>query len=539
MEGSTSRAAYFREYRKRKKAERLEMEAAAARVMPERVIHQPIVEDAAVLIRWIEDSLKVPTGPLMGRPFRIDAWQQDFIREALEPGVREAGLSVARKNGKSGVIAAVLLGCLVGPFNRLGWRAVVSSMTGNLAKELRQAVMLTAIASGLADQVQLRKAPPPGHIIGLNDARVDFLAADKATGHAVGADLALIDEAGLLQENHRDLWNALYTSISGRNGRFWAISIQGDGPMFAEMGARKDTSSVVWHHYAADPDANIWDESQWDKANPGLKGGIKSRNYMRDAAERAKASTANEMHFRAYDLNMPVNPDRETIVSVSDWVQCVQPHVEHEGDAIVAWDLGGSASMTCAAILYLGSWSLQVWGAFGDDPPLNQRARHDRMGTLYDRMVREGELQIMPGRVTPVVPFMQMVCGRVSRTSRILAMGCDRYRRAEAEQAFHEANVPAHVPVHWRGQGAHAKAHGSADVRAFQKAVYDTRVKCRQSTMMEAAIASSVLRYDNAGNPALDKAAKNARIDALSAAVIAVGIGTTIADKPLFKHHVI
>ena len=51
-------------------------------------------------------------------------------------GSGRRGLSVARKNGKSGVIAAVLLAHLAGPLNRPEWRGIVTSMTGELAKEL-------------------------------------------------------------------------------------------------------------------------------------------------------------------------------------------------------------------------------------------------------------------------------------------------------------------------------------------------------------------------------------------------------------------
>ena len=41
---------------------------------------------------------------------------------------------------------------------------------------------------------------------------------------------------------------------------------------------------------------------------------------------------------------------------------------------------------------------------------------------------------------------------------------------------------------------------------------------------MRRAIASTVLRFDGAGNPALDKATGRGRIDAVSAAVIACGL---------------
>lgn len=199
-----SRAAYFREYRKRKRAERARDEAESmAKAVQEPSWEGPV--DLAATIAWIEDTLKVPNGPLAGRPFRVEGWQAEWLHEVFADGVREAGMSVARKNGKSGFIAAVLLAGLLGPMNRRDWRGVVTSMTGFLAAEQRDAILSTAKASNLYDRIALYKAPPPGRIIGRRGARLDFLAADKATGHAIGCDLALLDEAGLMQENQRAL----------------------------------------------------------------------------------------------------------------------------------------------------------------------------------------------------------------------------------------------------------------------------------------------------------------------------------------------
>ena len=103
-----------------------------------------------------------------------------------------------------------------------------------------------------------------------------ILASAQGTGHALGADLAIVDEAGLLQESQRDLWAAVMSSVSGRDGRLLAISIQGDGPMFWELGERADDDSVVWEKYAAPDDAALDDEEAWALANPGLADGIKS-----------------------------------------------------------------------------------------------------------------------------------------------------------------------------------------------------------------------------------------------------------------------
>ena len=234
--------AYMREYRRRKKAEREKAEVTI--LHPGKQAPVPWEKFAA----WCRRKLVVPTGPLTGKPFFIPPWQETFIVNAWKPGIREAGLCVARKNGKSGLIASMLLFLMVGPGRRPGWRGLVTSMTGPLAKELQTQAVDTAKASGIVG-LKLYKSPPPGRLEA-DGVRCDFLAADRSTGHAVGVDLAITDESGLLQESQRPLWNAVYSSMSGRNGRMFNISIKGDGPMFQELAERKEAGNVYWQEHA-------------------------------------------------------------------------------------------------------------------------------------------------------------------------------------------------------------------------------------------------------------------------------------------------
>lgn len=513
----------MREYRKRRKANQGHPLLAAKPPDPSRYESETIT--AEVIINWIETKLIVPTGRLAGQPFKVDAFQREWLEGALEQGIQEAGMSIARKNGKSGFIAAIILCGLCGPLNKNHWRCIVTSLTGKLAQELQDAIMLTAEASNVVHMINLKKSPPPGIIFGNNNSRADFLAADKATGHAVGCDLALIDEAGLLEENQRALWNALFTSISGRDGMFWCISIQGHSPMFQEMKERADSPRVYFREWVGDLECELDDREAWNAANPGLASGIKSITYMEGACERAQQLQANEMHFRAYDLNQPVDPERETIVSPALYrVVAQKPQPERKGNCIVGIDLGGSSSMTAAAIYWPDTGRLEVRGAFGDDPPLEKRARLDRMGSQYHVMLQEGSLKLYPGKVTPVVPFLSKLFEDIGQHSIVKSIGCDRYRKAEAEMAFQSAAIP-YVKVHWRGMGASKFADGSRDIRNFQKAVLSGKLKPGDGTMLKVSIANSVLRYDPSGNPALNKATDASRIDPLSAAVIAVGIG--------------
>ena len=351
------------------------------------------------------------------------------------------------------------------------------------------------------------------------------LAAAKATGHAVGADLAIVDEAGLLQEKHRDLWNAMQSCISGRAGRLLAISIRGDGPMFAELADRATDPAVHWVEYAAPESAALDDAAAWHAANPGL-GSIKSLDYMRDRVRAVLVSPADQSSFRAHDLNLPQAPSRELLCNPEAWRQCEVAAADlprRDGRCMVGFDLGGNQSMTAAVAHWPGCGRLEVWAAFPDVPDLVTRGAADGVGEKYARMAERGELRTYPGRVVPPGRFLGEVAGDLA-CEVVEAAAADSYRRAEAEQALADTGV--HWPMDWRSHGGGQE--GSHDVRAFQAPVLQGEIRCRKSLVLRQAIAESDVKR-RMGHPTLGRHRTRGRIDALAVAVLAVGVAT---DRP-------
>ena len=71
-------------------------------------------------------------------------------------------------------------------------------------------------------------------------------------------------------------------------------------------------------------------------------------------------------------------------------------------------------------------------------------------------------------------------------------------------------------------------SQGSADVRAFQRAILRGEFKTLPSLLMPLALKSTILRRDGNGNPALERG-NTGRIDVLSACVLSAGLAAGAA----------
>ena len=516
-----SRKVYMRRYRDRKRT------AGPVLAFPGNV-----PDPAGAVSEWARRCLVVPPGhPKAGQPFEIPAYLEKFFGDALADDCHEAALIIARKNAKSSGVAALLLAFLTGPLRRAGWRAGVCSISREKAGELRAQCEAIATASQLTGLRFWRARTAPA-ITSDYGGSVDILSADRNAGAASSYDAAIVDELGLLREKDRDLVNSMRSSVSAKAGKFLALSVFGPGPFCGEIVERRGAPGLAVHLYQAAEDCGLDDETEWAAANPGLACGIKSLEYMRAESRRVQATPADQGSFRAFDLNQPQAPGSEMIFSLADWLACVVAADElppRDGECTVGFDCGGSSSMTALAAVWPRTGRAEVWGAFPDTPSLADRGTADGVGNLYLRMESRGELKQYQGRITPVGAFLRD-CGERLAGERVLVAGADRFRRAEATQALESAKL--RWPMEWRGQGASAKADGSHDVRSAQRAVLSRKLRTAQSLLLETSIKESAIRRDGSGNPALDKARKCARIDALSAFVIAEGLAEIVSAQP-------
>ena len=90
---------------------------------------------AARVIAFIERHCMTPDGAHVGTPMVLAKFQKDFLRDVYDnpAGTRRAILRVSRKNGKTGLIAGLLLAHLVGPEAKQNSQIVSGAMSRDQA----------------------------------------------------------------------------------------------------------------------------------------------------------------------------------------------------------------------------------------------------------------------------------------------------------------------------------------------------------------------------------------------------------------------
>ena len=484
-----------------------------------------LTDPAQALADWSAACLVVPSGhPNAGDSLVLPDYGVSFLRDALV--AKESLMSIGRKNAKSAIVSVYLLGRLVGPLRTPGYRAGVCSVNREKAAELYRQAEAIAAASNL-EGLTFRRAP--FRIIG-PDGEVDILAAERTAGHSSGYDDAILDELGLLEERHRELVNGLRSSVSARNGRFIALSIQGASPFTEELLERRHDPGVAVHHYTAPEGCALDDREGWLAANPGL-GTVKSWDYMQQAASRAIAVPADSNAFRAHELNQRTDPNSEVVIPLADYLKCVVSALPaREGSAWVGLDVGGASAFCGAAVYWPASGRCEVFAGVGGIPDLLTRSRGDGVGDLYVRMHNRGELWVYPNhRETPLQDFVSDLNQRLHDVVVGGLVG-DEYRGARLRDALEAAELQewssrlSFRPVRWKTS--------TDDVVAFQTQIITQGISFVENVLMPAAIRDSKLEHDKQGGLRPVKSREHGRIDALTAVILAVGIGERNRTDP-------
>ena len=502
-------------------------------------------ERADRVIRFIQ-LLRIPSGKGQGERFVLDKWQKDFIRDIYEPhtpsghrAVRRAILSMARKNGKSTLIAGLVLAHLDGP------EAIVHGEIYSAANDRDQASIIFKLAKQIVEQEPRFKGridivPSTKTMVARKTASVyRALSAESGTKHGYLPSVVIYDE--LAQAKNRDLYDVLDTSFGARDEPlFVAISTQSNDPehilsQLIDDGLSGADPSIVCHLHAADEDCDLGDKEQWKKANPAL-GTFRNYEDLATAVAKAQRLPAEEPKVRNLFLNQRVAPV-SVLIARADWEACAGAvELEDGEDVYGGLDLSSTNDLTALA---LGSSKdpMRVQSTFWK--PLQSLVQHSNRdfgsGNLrYVQWHKEGHLLTSPGRSIDLEVVARYVAALAERYN-LKGLAYDRWRVDELLKEFDRIGLRAYKdaskndePVDGVGLRLVPWGQGFQDmgpaVDALERAVDDKELIHSNNPVMNWNISNAVAVLDPAGNRKIDKQKVKFRVDGAVALAMMAGL---------------
>jgi phage terminase large subunit-like protein len=485
------------------------------------------------VIRFVE-SLTVTAGDDAGKQFRLREWQKEILRRVYDPKAddgrrlaRTALLTVGRKNGKSGLVAALALAHLCGPEAEQRGQVYSAAADRSQASILYREMKAMALASPeLATRIIIKD---------FNKEITDTvtgsiyvaLSADAHNKHGFSASFVAYDE--LAQAPDRRLFDVLETSTGARKEPLvWIISTQSSDPKHI-MSELTDYARDVNAGVVEDPtfagfifevpqEANIWDENSWRLANPAL-GDFRSLDEMRGYAAKAKRLPAREAVFRNLYLNQRIDA-LAGYISGTDWQACAdQIDITNLAGqrCFAGLDLSSTRDLTAFVLWFPDSGAvLPYFWIPGAD--LDERERNDR-GVPYRLWRDQGLIEAPAGRAVDKRAVVRRIAEIVAPYD-LIAVAYDRWRIEEFKKTCDEEGIS--LPLKEWGQGFKDMAPA---LDALEDAVIDRKLHHGGNPVLTWNVSNAVVDIDPTGARKLNKRRARARIDGLQALAMALGIG--------------
>lgn len=490
--------------------------------------------------------LRVPSGEGQGGQLKLRPWQKQFVFDLYAPHdakgrrrVRRAILSVARKNGKTALIAALALAHLVGPEaidnGEIYSAATEREQAGQVFKFARQIVDADADLSALITVVPSTKTL----LCKSNGSFYRALSAEAGSKHGSNPSVWIYDE--LAQARDQELYEVLNTSQGARQEPLGlVISTQSPDPehplsRLIDDGLVANDPTVLVHLYAVSDDVDdILDEEAWRAANPAL-GDFRSVEDLRALAVQASRMRSMESSFRNLYLNQRVDQN-SPLIPRSEWKACQTGETLRLGERIyLALDLSGVHDLT-ALVGISAEPGEERLGAWHWKPKEWVHDHTKRDHASYDVWAAEGWLETPPGRAIDY-GFVAQRIAEIRNDFEIVGLAYDRWRIEQLLVELNRIGVDTYIEgkdkvfdgalrlVPW-GQGYRDM---SPAVEALEASVVHRRLKHNGNPVLGFCFANAIVTSDPSGNRKLDKSKTRFRID--GAVATAMGLGLKARDN--------
>ena len=478
---------------------------------------------------FIEKFCLIPEGADVGKPIKLLPFQRKFIKEVFDNpnGTSRAYLSVARKNGKSALIAAIVLAHLIGPEARQNSQLISG------ARSREQAALVFKLAEKMVrlspELIKvIRIVPSQKMLIGLiMNVEYKAISAEAGTAHGLSPVLAILDEVGQVRGQQDSFIEAIETAQGAHiNPLLIAISTQAatDGDLFSiwlDDAANAKDKRIVSHLYTAPKECEIMDRLAWRKANPAL-GKFRSRQDMEDFAKQAERLPAKSNSFRWLYLNQRIEA-QSPFLSRSEWEANSGPAAVELNDVCYAGlDLSASRDLTALVLVFPKDDGFHIVPHFWlPADGLLDKSRSEKVP--YDMWADQGYLHTIAGPV--IVPeVIARAVAEVAEDYDLQMLAYDRWRINDFTRELD--NIGAVIPMVPFGQGFKDMAPA---VDKLERLVADRKLSHGGHPILNMCAAGAVAQSDPAGNRKLNKGKSYSKIDGLVA--LAMALGTVGAEE--------
>ena len=490
------------------------------------------------VIAFIEHYCRVPEGEHIGKPIRLADFQKNFILSIYDNphGTHSAYLSIARKNGKTGLIAGLLLAHLVGP------EAVQNSQIVSGAMSREQASIVFDLAVKIVNlnselQKIVKIVPSGKRLYGLLcNVEYKALAAEGKTAHGLSPILAILDEVGQIVGPRSEFVDAITTSQGAHKAPLLiAISTQAanDADLFSiwlDDAERSKDTHIVSHVYAAEKDADVMDENGWKAANPAL-GLFRSYDDLKRLATAADRMPSEENKFRNLNLNQRVSVV-SPFVSRNVWESCSEKPTSEDIISFAGLDLSQKNDLTAFVVISKssdGCWNVHPY-FWATEVGIHERSKRDRVP--YDVWAKQGYLRTTP-RASIDFEYLVKELAEIIQEHNIAAIAFDRYHIDFLIKEFER--IHENPPLVQFGQGFKDM---SPALSILEDELLNKRVRHGNNPILTMCAANAVVTRDPADNRKFDKHKATGRIDGMQALAMAFGVTNKEDDtqKSLSDH---
>lgn len=221
--------------------------------------------------KFIREYIRIPRGAGVGKPMRLQPFQQEITRGAFAPGVRTAMVSMPRANGKTAYAAALAIAeMFVGPSS--AEVLIVASDKKQASHVLKYAKEMVAKSPELAGRV----VEYADHLeVPENGAVLMPLPAEPGALHGYDPSLLIIDECHVVTEAVFEAAASVVGKRPADESLTLIISTPATSPdsvmwRLVQHGRANDDPAFYLKEFAAPDGCELDDRDAWRAANPAM-----------------------------------------------------------------------------------------------------------------------------------------------------------------------------------------------------------------------------------------------------------------------------